>query len=336
MTLKTPKTSKKPKAPKPNPSAEADALVDQRVGDELERGLGQIRTRADAEAVADRLEEDASGLTETQAGHLASDDPTAAPAAIERAAGAAGAGGDARHQAADMLAQATAEAVADTPEAPGVVAAAQRSLDPSPDAPAAGAEESRRGAALLRDTLLRRMRPLHRLDARTYLLVNGVHHPAWLDRLAERVTLITTGAWIWVAAGLGLAAARRELRWRTLLELSPSVLFTTWLAEYPVKALFCRERPFIDNVRALVVGKQPGGWSFPSGHTAGSFAGATALSARWPRWSPAFFALASAVGFSRIYAGAHYPGDVLVGAAFGTVCSEAIRRGIRLGVEASK
>ena len=39
----------------------------------------------------------------------------------------------------------------------------------------------------------------------------------------------------------------------------------------------------MDIVRALVVGKKPGSWSFPSGHTAASFAGAFMVSKIWPR-----------------------------------------------------
>ena len=43
-------------------------------------------------------------------------------------------------------------------------------------------------------------------------------------------------------------------------------------------------------------------------------------------FSPIFFGLASTVGFSRIYVGAHYPGDVFSGATLGMLIAEAIRR----------
>ena len=83
-------------------------------------------------------------------------------------------------------------------------------------------------------------------------------------------------------------------------------------------------------MRALVVGKKPGSWSFPSGHTASSFAAAWVLSKRWPRQSPLFFALAALVGTSRTYVGAHYPGDVVSGAGAGMLLSEATYRLNRL------
>jgi membrane-associated phospholipid phosphatase len=96
--------------------------------------------------------------------------------------------------------------------------------------------------------------------------------------------------------------------------------------EHPVKAIFQRRRPFVDVVRALIVGKKPGSWSFPSGHTASSFAAAWVVSKRWPRLSPLFFALAALVGTSRVYVGAHYPGDVVSGAGAGVLLSETAYR----------
>src|SRR5262249_52358833 len=109
----------------------------------------------------------------------------------------------------------------------------------------------------------------------------------------------------------------------------PSVIGATWLVEHPIKEAFRRRRPFIDVVRALVVGKRPGSWSFPSGHTASSFAAAWVLSTIWPRGAPLFFALASGVGFSRVYVGAHYPGDVSSGALLGMLLAELVRRVVR-------
>lgn len=107
--------------------------------------------------------------------------------------------------------------------------------------------------------------------------------------------------------------------------MAPCTIGATAIVEYPIKGIFRRRRPFVDVIRAVVVGKKPGSWSFPSGHTASSFAAATALASVWPRMSPLFLLVAGGVGMSRVYAGAHYPGDVLSGAFLGTTLAGVIR-----------
>jgi membrane-associated phospholipid phosphatase len=59
--------------------------------------------------------------------------------------------------------------------------------------------------------------------------------------------------------------------------------------------------------------------SFPSGHTATSFACATVLAALVPRSAPFVYILALAIGYSRLYVGVHWPTDVLGGIAVGVV-----------------
>ena len=59
--------------------------------------------------------------------------------------------------------------------------------------------------------------------------------------------------------------------------------------------------------------------SFPSGHSAASFAVATVLAKRFPALAPICLGIASFVVLSRILRGSHFPTDVLGGAVFGIV-----------------
>jgi undecaprenyl-diphosphatase len=73
----------------------------------------------------------------------------------------------------------------------------------------------------------------------------------------------------------------------------------------------------------------PHSHSFPSGHTATSFAAATVLSACLPRAAPAFYLLALAIGWSRLYVGVHWPLDVLGGALIGVATALLLLAAVR-------
>jgi len=139
------------------------------------------------------------------------------------------------------------------------------------------------------------------------------------------ITTVMTGGFGWLLGLLLAALIDRRRNRPVLLQVIPPLWIGTMTVEYPIKYYFRRRRPFIDVVQAIAVGKKPGTYSFPSGHSAAAFAGAWLLRRHCPRLAALRYARAGLVGFSRIYLGAHYPGDVLSGALSGTAIAEAAR-----------
>ncbi len=84
-----------------------------------------------------------------------------------------------------------------------------------------------------------------------------------------------------------------------------------------LKPLVGRLRPFAVNTAVELLTAPPLDASFPSGHTAASFAAVFALRTSGSRlWVPSLI-LAAAIAFSRLYLYVHWPSDVLGGCAAG-------------------
>lgn len=100
-----------------------------------------------------------------------------------------------------------------------------------------------------------------------------------------------------------------------------------------LKPLIGRIRPFAVNPAVELLTAPPLDASFPSGHTAASFAAVFALKAAGsPLWRPAL-AVAVVMAFSRLYLYVHWPSDVLGGALLGAAVGWA---GARLVEKAAK
>ncbi len=317
-----------PSAPweKPKPEELAKAEPARRA---LDQAAAQVDTPEKANRVAERLEELAGSATtgeveqarQPEKSGTVSDKVAESSRRIEQAANSASPG----EKAANGIAQAAKEITASSGrEKTALAEATQQTLNPNQQgAPENGHPKQRE---YLRQAVLKRMKPLDALDAQIFLAINHLPHTRWLNGFFRFITLIFTGGLSWylimLLAILFDPRKGTRLVHHTVLPLSAA----TTLVEFPIKAFFHRSRPFIAFIQAIVIGKQPGSWSFPSGHSASSFAGAWLLSHDFPGQGPLFFLLAALVGFSRIYLGDHYPGDVLSGALSGMALAESVQR----------
>ncbi|WP_437812943.1 phosphatase PAP2 family protein [Sorangium sp. So ce1078] len=130
--------------------------------------------------------------------------------------------------------------------------------------------------------------------------------------------------WALTVLAIVVAAVLLKRRQRVLAVGWLIALAGGGLLNWTLKALFARPRPLFDEPLAVARG-----WSFPSGHSMGTFVTFGMLSYLALLFLPtlrarlAFAAFALgwtvAMGFSRMYLGVHYLSDVLAGFAAGSV-----------------
>jgi len=109
---------------------------------------------------------------------------------------------------------------------------------------------------------------------------------------------------------------RRALK--AFLIAAVCLVLTDAVAAQIIKPVLGRIRPsheLADMVR-LLVGKG-GKYSFPSNHAANSMAFAIVTGFFYPQMRRWLLVIPILVGFSRVYVGVHFPGDVMAGALFG-------------------
>ncbi len=279
----------------------------------LEESIAEVHTREEAEHTIDALEAQAGEVEEKE---VAEQTPPSSPeeqaAKIERTADDS----PPEEKTAAVIGEVARQIAAATPEDKPVLdeavsQAAEFSRQKEPDAET---EESRK---LLQEALLHRLRPLQALDAAFFIRINNFRHTPVTDRFMSSLSFLMTGGHAWLLVPLVDMACNRERGSRALRNIALPLWLATMAVEHGIKRFFRRKRPFISLVRAIVVGSKPGSYSFPSGHSAAAFAGAILLSRHYPRGARPFFLLAGMVAFSRIYLGAHYPGDVVSGSVSG-------------------
>ena len=139
----------------------------------------------------------------------------------------------------------------------------------------------------------------------------------WLDPIMKGVSLLGNTGIIWILTGIALLFFKKTRRagFDVLLCLLTAFILNNLI----IKNLVARVRPYeaIAGLEAIV--PQLHDWSFPSGHACSSFAAATSLALSFGKKGAWSFILATLIAISRVYVGVHYPSDVIVGIAVGSL-----------------
>ena len=335
-TKAAPKTTRKPAAKKgtpqqklgdtpvmpwemPTPQEKQQAQPVKRA---LKKAVAAVDSQKKADKIVENLEKSAEGKTAVDVQKSRPQRETKAAAQrIEKKADAAP-----KSKKTEKVLEATGRALTteDKRQREVVSEAVQEVLNPEQQgaAPTAKTEQQRE---FLREAVMKRQKPLDALDANLFLKINHLPHTRPLNMLFYGLTFVYTGGAAWYAL-MSLWALRDRRRFGPLLwNVALPLMAAGLTVEHPIKKYFKRRRPFISIIQAIVIGKKPGTWSFPSGHSATAFAGAWLLNSYTGRGWKLRYLLAASVAFSRVYLGDHYPGDVVSGSLLGLVFARVFR-----------
>ena len=150
----------------------------------------------------------------------------------------------------------------------------------------------------------------------------------FLDAVLPAVSWTSNHGEIWILLAVLLLLFRKTRRQGATVALA--LVMDLVCCNLTLKPLIGRVRPFAVNTAVQLLIEAPLDASFPSGHTAVSFAAVFALRAGGsPLWKPALV-LASVIAFSRLYLYVHWPTDVLagilLGAALGQLAGVMVKR----------
>ena len=142
-----------------------------------------------------------------------------------------------------------------------------------------------------------------------------IHNPV-LDTLMYAITRLGDAGIIWILLCIVLLVLPKTRKSGVIL--MAALLVDLVICNGILKPLVHRIRPFDVRTGIELLVKRPTDFSFPSGHTAASFASVMALYLAGEKkiWISSL-GLAVLIAFSRLYLYVHYPTDVLGGVVAG-------------------
>jgi membrane-associated phospholipid phosphatase len=173
--------------------------------------------------------------------------------------------------------------------------------------------------------LLRVLRELGDVDRAVYRAVAATPTPT-IDGPLRRFTAAADHSKLWIGSAAVLFVVGGRKGRRAALTGVAAIAATSAIVNLPLKLAGARRRPDAD-AAAVPESRRvamPTSASFPSGHSASAAAFTAGVSSVVPALGAPLGCAAAAVGYSRVHAGVHYPGDVVAGVVVGASIGEAV------------
>ena len=162
---------------------------------------------------------------------------------------------------------------------------------------------------------------LERLDQHLFLFLNSLNSPFW-----DQVMYNISGTVIWIPLYLAILVALGVKYKKKFLVLILMIIIAITLSDQgsvffknSIHRLRPCHEPALEGLVHLVKGRCGGKFGFVSSHASNTFTAAILslllIKRKWFTYSMIFWAIV--VGYSRIYLGVHYPGDVICGSLLG-------------------
>ncbi|MFM1897504.1 MAG: hypothetical protein RLZZ385_2578 [Pseudomonadota bacterium] len=150
----------------------------------------------------------------------------------------------------------------------------------------------------------------------------------WFNRLQQRSSITTAARWV-SHTGDGYFYAALAVLIFLFADIHAGLFVKAGLLAFcfevpgfmALKAMIRRDRPFVQIPDCQSAIQPHDKFSMPSGHTAAAFLMASLISYCYPEFALLAYGWATLIGTSRVVLGVHYPGDIVVGALLGYLCT---------------
>lgn len=163
---------------------------------------------------------------------------------------------------------------------------------------------------------------LERIDFNILIFIHNTTPNIIFDKVMLCITLLGNMGMVWIIISI-LLVLNRKYRYVGIMCMA-SLILAAILGEGILKNIIQRPRPFSQVPAVSILITKPMSYSFPSGHTASSFAVAGIISNTLRKYKIYAILLATLIAFSRLYLFVHYPSDILAGILLGVMCSRIV------------
>ena len=143
----------------------------------------------------------------------------------------------------------------------------------------------------------------------------------WLNPVVNFITNLGNEGIFWIALIILMFFFKKTRK--TAVCAALSMILCLLLVNIFLKPVVARTRPYVLLENLTFITKQPGDFSFPSGHSA------HALAAGWvmfrmldKKYGVPLLILGILIALSRLYVGVHFPTDVIAGCICGIITAE--------------